>query len=102
MELVIAGLVLATLAGLLVWRAATRWWHRLVIVLIGVALFPAVAGWLTGDVSVYLPPRTFSDGTEGKDQIVVASAVATILIAIILAACLWAAGAVIWRNLPRK
>jgi len=102
MELVIAGLVLATLAGLLVWRAATLWWHRLIIVLIGVVLFPAVARWLTGDVSVYLPPRTFSDGAEGKDQIVAASAVATILIAIILAACLWAAGTVIWRNLRQK
>jgi hypothetical protein len=102
MELVIAGLTLATLAALLVWRAASRWWHRLVIIVIGVVLFPPVARWLTGDVSAYLPERTFSDGADGKDQIVIASAIATILVAIILAACLWAAGTVIWRNLRRK
>jgi hypothetical protein len=97
MTLALIGLMLFTLAGYLVWRAANRLWHVLVIMLLAALLFPIVASGLIGDPSYYLPAGTFSKGIEGKDQIVVASAVATILISIILAACTWTAAKAAWR-----
>jgi hypothetical protein len=102
MVLVTAGLVLAALAALCIWRAADRFWHGLLIVLLGLILFPVVASWLTGDVSRYLPAGSFSEGADGKDQIVFASATATLFVAIMLAACLWAAVAAVCRRLQRK
>jgi hypothetical protein len=102
MALVISGLVLAALTGCVVWWVTDRFWHSLVIVVLAVALFPLVAGSLTGDVSRYLPAGTFAEGADGKDQIVLASAVATILIAVILATCIWVVAAAAWRRLRRK
>ena len=106
MVLIIAGLVLAALSGYLVWRVSDRFWHGLVIVALGVALFPLVASRITGDVSRYLPAGTFSDGSDGKDQIVLASVAATILIAILIAICIWAAAAAAaaaaWQRLRTK
>jgi hypothetical protein len=56
---------------------------------VGAAL-PLVATHLTGDVSRYLPAHAFSEGARGKDEIVIASAYATIMIAVSLAAAaLW-------------
>jgi hypothetical protein len=98
MLLVTAGLVLAALAGILVWRAADRFWHILAILALGLAFFPLVARWLTGDVSGFLPVGTFAEGADGKDQIVLASAVATVFVGIMLAACLWSAVAAMWRR----
>ena len=102
MALVAAGLALAALTGVLVWRAADRFWHGLAILALGMALFPLVARWLTGDVSRYLPAGTFPEGADGKDQIVLASAVTTIFIAVMLAAGIWAAASSAWRHSQRK
>jgi hypothetical protein len=99
MTLAIVGLMLITLTGYLVWYVANRLWHIPVIILLAALLFPIVATELTGDVSYYLPARTFSEGIDGKDQIVLASAVATILISVILAACTWGAAKAAWRYL---
>jgi hypothetical protein len=86
MILILCGLVLAALAGVLVWCASTRWWHYLVIAIAWVPLFPLVAQHLTGDVSSYLPASVFSAGHAGKDEVVLASAYSTIVLAIIFAA----------------
>ena len=92
MMLVLLGLALAAGTAFLVWCASRRWWHALVICVLSVPLFPLVARWLTGDVSAYLPPATFSEGAQGKDEVIVASALSTIIIAIAAAALLfWAA-----------
>jgi hypothetical protein len=53
-------------------------------------------------VSRYLPAGTFAGGSEGKDQIVMASAVATILLAVMLAACMFGAAKAGWRMLRRR
>lgn len=53
--------------------------------------FPAMwllARYVFGDVSRYLPVTTFSEGADGKDQVIVASILCTILGGVIAAACL--------------
>jgi hypothetical protein len=101
MALIIAGLALTALAGFLVWFACDRFWHGLAIAALAVALFPLVAGTPAGDVSRVLPAGTFADGMEGKDQIAMASAAATILVAFVLAACTFGAVKAAWRRLRR-
>ena len=84
-------LALGGLAALAAWCAATRWWHYVVMAVACVPLFPLVARWLTGDVSRYLPADTFSEGSSGKDEIVLASIYSTVVLAVIVAALvLWA------------
>jgi hypothetical protein len=95
----ISGLLLTAFAAFSVWCAADRLWHALVILVTAVLLFPLAARLpVTGDVSRYLPAGTFSEGLEGKDQVVVASAAASLLLAIILAACVWGAGKAVRRT----
>jgi hypothetical protein len=53
--------------------------------------FPAMwflARYVFGDASVYLPSSTFSNGPDGKDQIIVVSILCTVMGGIIIAACL--------------
>ena len=76
-----------------------RFWHFLAVAVLTVLLFPLTATYLTGDVSRYLPQGTFAQGADGKDQIIMVSAVATLLVAIILAASVLAATIAIWRRL---
>jgi hypothetical protein len=102
MVLVPAGLLLAALTGLLVWCASTRPWDLLVIAILAALGFPGVAEHLTGDVSRYLPIDAFQAGADGKDQIVVASATATILLAISFGAIIWSAARFSWRRLRRR
>jgi len=102
MTLIIAALALTVLAGFLVWSTADRLCHGLAIAALAVALFPLLAGTLTGDVSRYLPAGTFADGIKGKDQVVIASAAATVLIAVMLAACAVAAAKAAWRRMRRR
>ncbi len=99
MALATAGLILAALAVYLIWRVVDRFWQVLVIIALAIVLFPLVASWLAGDVSRILPAWMFSQGTDGKDQIVLASAAATILVSTILAACFWVAAMTAWRRL---
>jgi hypothetical protein len=102
LTLAIAGLALAALAGFLVWSAADRLWHGLAIAALAVAMLPWVAGAPAGDVSRILPAGTFTDGIEGKDQIAMASAAATILLAVMLAACAFGAAKAAGRKLRRS
>src|SRR6266446_3415800 len=91
MMLAIYGIALSAVAGLLVWCASARCRYILVIAVLWIPFFPLVARWLTGDVSHYLPQGTFSEGAQGKDEIVIASAYSTIMVAIVIAALLfWA------------
>ena len=99
MAIAIAVFLLAALTGFLVWRAADRFWHFLVIVALAAVLFPLVGHGPAGDVSRYLPSGLFSDGAEGKNQIVLASAAATALISAVLATGLWMAAIAIWRRM---
>jgi len=102
MTLAIAAVLLTALAALSVWWAADRFWHAPAVLILALPLFPLAASQLTGDVSRYLPAYTFSKGIEGKDQIMVASAAASLLVAIILAACIWGVAKMIWRGVPKR
>jgi hypothetical protein len=102
LTLAIAGLGLGAFAGFLVWFAADRLWHGLVIATLAVAMLPWVSGTPAGDVSRILPAGTFADGIEGKDQIAMASAAATIPLAVMLAACAFGAAKTGWRKLHRR
>jgi ABC-type branched-subunit amino acid transport system permease subunit len=79
---------LGVLAALLVWRTARRARDYLAIAVLAIALFPLLVTGPTGDVSRYFP-QAFSDGPEGVGEIVLASALSTLLIAVILAAGGW-------------
>jgi hypothetical protein len=100
--MILCGLGLAALAGVLVWCAATHWWHYLIIALAWLPLFPLVAQHLTGDVSRYLPDSAFSAGIAGKDEIVLASVYSTIVLAIMFAAAAFWAIRVGWQVLARR
>ena len=97
MILTLYAVALATIAGIAVWYASTRWWHVLIIAVLWVPFFPLVARWLTGDISPYLPEDAFSEGAEGKDEFIWASIYATIIIAVIAAALLWWIIAQVWQ-----
>jgi hypothetical protein len=95
------GLVLLAVAVLAIRIGARRWWDYPIIAVLTVLLFPFLERTITGDVSRYTPPGAFSEGGAGKDQIIIASVLATILGGVILAACmLWAAHGC-WRRLRR-
>lgn len=80
------------LTALLVWRAAQRWWDYLAIAALTVPLLPFVARYIAGDMGHYFPDGTFSDGAQGKDEIIVVSAASTVIFAVMGAACIvWAA-----------
>ena len=88
---------LAALAAFLVWRVAQRAWDYLAIAVLSIAFFPLLVSGLTGDMSRYFP-HAFSDGPEGVGEIALASALSTILIAVILAASLWWIVRMCWRR----
>ena len=90
--LILLGFALAAAAASLIWCATSRWWHPLIIAVLWIPLLPLVASWLTGDVSRYLPAGVFSEGIHGKDEIIVASVLSTMLVSIVAAALLvWVA-----------
>jgi|ERR1017187_6662569 hypothetical protein len=84
----VAIIVVAQIAAavFLVRVAARRWWDYLAISVLTIALVRPTAQHITGDVSRYLPDTIWSDGSEGKDQVIYASAASTILLPLIVAA----------------
>lgn len=82
--LVIIGSLLAP-AIYLVRKGARRWWEYLVILVLTAVLVRPVLKTFTGDLSAHLPYGIWSDGFDGKDQIIIASLAATILIPLVLA-----------------
>src|SRR5260221_12495294 len=99
MAIAIAVFLLAAPTGFLVWRAADRFWHFLVIVALTAVLFPPVAHGPAGDLSRYLPSGLFSDGADGKNQIVLASAAAKALISVFLPTGPEMAALAVWRGI---
>jgi len=81
----------------LVWYVADRTWDYLIIALVTVPFFPLLVVTATGDVSRYLPATVFSGGISGKDQIVIVSALSTLLFAIMFAAGSVYLVKVLWR-----
>lgn len=79
-------------------RCGVREWPVAAVMLVTAALLVRPALSVTGDVSRYLPGWLFSDGPEGKDQIIIASAASTLLLALIGAAALACA----WRRFNER
>ena len=71
--------LLAVTAGL-VRVAARTWWEFLVVAVLAAMLARPVLLFITGDASRWLPAWIWSDGADGKDQIVDVSAAATLLL----------------------
>jgi len=76
----VAVIVISELAAavLAIRLAARRWWDYLLIALLTAALLGPTERHLTGDISSYLPNWLWSDGADGKDQIIYASAASTL------------------------
>lgn len=70
----------------LVRLVARRWWDYLVIAVLTAGLIRPAARYITGDISRYLPDAIWSDGSGGKDQIVIASAASTLLAPLVASA----------------
>ena len=66
----------AAIAVTLTHCAARRWEHLIVVALAGALMVPFYA--VTGDISAVLP-NVWSDGADGKDQIILVSVAATFL-----------------------
>jgi hypothetical protein len=61
--------------------AARRWWDYLLIAAAALALGRPVLLFITGDMSRWLPGWIWSgNGSDAKDQIVLVSAIATLLL----------------------
>ncbi len=99
MILAVYFLVLIALAGWSSWTAAHRIRDFFIIAFVAFALLPLLATTVTGDVSRYLPSAAFSSGLQGKDEIVMASALTTCLVATVTAAALLRIIKSCWRAL---
>lgn len=70
----------------LIRQGVRRWWEYLIVFCLTVALVRPVLKTFTGSMSAWLPYGIWSDGFDGKDQIIIASVASTILIPLVLAA----------------
>jgi hypothetical protein len=64
--------VLTLAAAIAVRRSVRGWRSAVAVVLLSVVLVPGLVMHVFGDVSRLLPVGAFSDGAEGKDQIILA------------------------------
>lgn len=60
--------------------AARSWWEFLFVAVLAAVLVRPVLMYVTDDASRWLPAWIWSDGADGKDQIVEVSAAATLLL----------------------
>lgn len=81
---VIVGSLLAV-SVILIRRAALRWWEYFVVLGLTVALIGPLYATATSDISAWLPAGFWSDGFDGKDQIIIASVASTVLIPLVIA-----------------
>jgi hypothetical protein len=81
---IIAGLLAAAIY--LVHKGARRWWDYLTVVGLTVLLVRPLLDTVTGDISAWLPNGIWSDGFDGKGEIIIASVASSILIPLVLAA----------------
>ena len=84
-------------------RLSVRGWgdFLLVAVLAGALVRPTLV-LITGDVSRWLPGWIWSDGADGKDQIVWVSAVASLLLPLIMGGLFALVGKAVWKRLVRR
>ncbi|MCF2523622.1 hypothetical protein [Bradyrhizobium sp. G127] len=90
-------LALITGALVLIRHAAGQWWDYLLIVALAALLFRPLYTLVSGDVSRYLPAFLWSDGSDGKDQIIWASIASTFLLPLVLSALVLMIAKWVWR-----
>jgi hypothetical protein len=88
---------LASMWALTRW-ACVRWWDWLIVAALGGLFLKPVVRNLTGDMSRCLPAFLWSEGSDGKDEIVLVSAVCTVLFAVWPAALIVGFGTSIVRS----
>jgi cytochrome c biogenesis protein CcdA len=86
MSVFLIAFTLITAAVILIRRVARRWWDYLLVVALAALLFWHLLTLVSGDVSRYLPAFLWSDGSDGKDQIIWASIASTFLLPLVLSA----------------
>jgi hypothetical protein len=86
MLLAIYAIVLALIAGTVLWFSISRWRHAAIVAVLWIALFTPVAWWLIGDVSRYLPAGTFLEGPERQEQVAITSILSSAGVSVVLAA----------------
>ncbi|MFZ5732652.1 MAG: hypothetical protein ACOY4O_07955 [Pseudomonadota bacterium] len=69
-------------------RAMGRWWEYIGLLIGAVMLFRPLYDLVSGDVSRVLPSFIWSDGFDGKDQIIWASIASTICLPLLISAAL--------------
>ena len=85
---------LLVMAVVLVRKAAKRWWEYVVVLALA-ALLVGPAYTITGDISAVVP-NVWSEGIDGKGEIILASVAATILLPLMAAALIvWAVKAIV-------
>lgn len=85
--IVIAAILIGTTI-FVVRRAMGRWWEYIGLLIGAVMLFRPLYDLVSGDVSRVLPPFIWSDGFNGKDQIILASVASTICLPLLISAAL--------------
>lgn len=82
------GLVLLVLTMAACRLAVRGLWSTLAVAALSFPAMWLLVKYVFGDVSRYLPAAAFSEGADGKDQIIIASILCTILGGVIVAACI--------------
>lgn len=85
-SVLLIGALLIAAAVVLIRRAVRRWWDYLLILALAGLLFRPLYNLVSGDVSRYLPAFFWSDGSDGKDQIILASIASTFLLPLVVSA----------------
>jgi hypothetical protein len=74
---------LSAAAFYLVRKGVRRWWEYIIVVVLTAVLVRPVLKTVTGNIARWLPSGIWSDTSDGKDQIIIASAASTILIPLV-------------------
>ena len=84
----VIALVLTALTVAACWTAMLGLFSTLAVAALSFPSMWLLARYVFGDASVYFPRGTFSEGADGKDQIIIVSILCTVLGGIIASACL--------------
>lgn len=93
---------LLAIALILMRLSTSRWWHYIAMLVLAVPLCRPVVRNVMGDISRYTPRGAFDEGADGKDQIIIASAGSTVLLALISSAVIVGALLYGWRAVRNK
>lgn len=83
---VAVALVLLALTVAACFVAMRELFSTLAVAMLGFPAMWLLARYAFGDASIYFPRGTFSDGADGKDQIIIVSILCTVLGGVILSA----------------